>query len=66
MEKYKRQDVTPVEKENERDENYQGSNPQIDCERTSGNKISPVFVDETKTFICNNLITANKEDNANS
>ncbi len=37
MEKYKRQDVTPVEKENERDENYQGSNPQIDCERTSDN-----------------------------
>ncbi len=37
MEKYKRQDVSPVEKENERDENYQGSNPQIDCERTSDN-----------------------------
>ena len=37
MEKYKRQDVSPVEKENERDENYQGSNPQIDSERTSGN-----------------------------
>ncbi len=37
MEKYKRQDVTPVEKENERDESYQGSNPQIDCERTSDN-----------------------------
>lgn len=37
MEKYKRQDVTPVEKENERDENYKGSNPQIDSERTSGN-----------------------------
>ena len=37
MEKYKRQDVSPVEKENERNESYQGSNPQIDCERTSGN-----------------------------
>lgn len=37
MEKYKRQDVSPIEKENERDENYQGSNPQIDSERTSGN-----------------------------
>ncbi len=37
MEKYKRQDVSPVEKENERDENYQGTNPQIDCERTDGN-----------------------------
>ena len=37
MEKYKRQDVSPVEKENERDEKYQGNNPQIDSERTSGN-----------------------------
>ena len=37
MEKYKRQDVSPIEKENERDENYKGSNPQIDSERTSGN-----------------------------
>ena len=37
MEKYKRQDISPVEKENERDENYQGFNPQIDCERTSDN-----------------------------
>lgn len=37
MEKYKRQDVSPIEKENERDENYQGSNPQIDSERTDGN-----------------------------
>lgn len=34
--------------------------------KENGNKISPVFVGETKTFICNNLITANKEDNANS
>ena len=37
MEKYKRQDVSPIEKENERDENYIGSNPQIDSERTSEN-----------------------------
>ena len=37
MEKYKRQDVSPIEKENERDENYIGSNPQIDSERTSDN-----------------------------
>ena len=34
--------------------------------KRNGNKISPVFVDETKIFICNNLIIANKEDNANS
>ncbi len=37
MEKYKRQDVSPIEKENERDENYIGSNPQIDSEKTSDN-----------------------------
>lgn len=37
MEKYKRQEVTPVEKENERDENYEATNPQIDSSRTSQN-----------------------------
>ncbi|MGN0813525.1 MAG: MobV family relaxase [Candidatus Coproplasma sp.] len=34
MEKYKRQEVSPVEEENERDETYQASNPQIDSTRT--------------------------------
>lgn len=34
MEKYKRQEVSPVEKENERDETYQAGNPQIDSSRT--------------------------------
>ena len=37
MEKYKRQEVTPVEKENGRDENYEATNPQIDSSRTSQN-----------------------------
>lgn len=37
MEKYKRQEVTPVEKENERDESYEATNPQIDSSRTSQN-----------------------------
>ena len=37
MEKYKRQDVSPVEKENERDENYEATNPQIDSERSKNN-----------------------------
>lgn len=37
MEKYKRQDLSPIDKENERDKNYIGSNPQIDSERTSEN-----------------------------
>ena len=30
-------DIAPVEQENERDENYRASNPQIDCRRTGGN-----------------------------
>lgn len=34
MEKYKRQEVSPVEQENERNETYQASNPQIDSSRT--------------------------------
>ena len=37
MEKYHKTDIAPVEQENERDETYQASNPQIDCRRTSGN-----------------------------
>ena len=37
MEKYKRQDISPVEKENERDENYDATNPQIDSEKTKNN-----------------------------
>ena len=37
MEKYKRQDVSPVEKENERDKNYDATNPQIDSEKTINN-----------------------------
>ena len=37
MEKYKRQEVSPVEEENERDESYQATNPKIDNERTKDN-----------------------------
>jgi hypothetical protein len=37
MEKYTRQEVSPVEKENERDENYNPTNPQIDTSRTKDN-----------------------------
>ena len=37
MEKYKRQEVSPVEKENERDGSFEASNPQIDSSRTSQN-----------------------------
>lgn len=37
MEKYKRQEVSPVEEENERDENYEAGNPQIDSSHTNRN-----------------------------
>ena len=37
MKKYHKTDIAPVEQENERDETYQASNPQIDKTRTSGN-----------------------------
>ncbi len=37
MEKYQRTDITGVENENERDENYEGNNPQIDSDRTFTN-----------------------------
>lgn len=37
MEKYHHDEVDPIEKENERDENYEAGNPQIDNSRTSRN-----------------------------
>ena len=37
MEKYNRQEVSPVEEENERNENYKAGNPQIDSNRTNRN-----------------------------
>ena len=37
MEKYHKTDISPVEKENERDETYEAQNPHIDCGRTSNN-----------------------------
>ncbi len=37
MEKYHKTDIAPIEEENERDETYEASNPQIDSERTSQN-----------------------------
>lgn len=44
MEKYHKQDVAPIEKENERDENYEASNPQIDTKRTRNNyRFTPYF-----------------------
>ena len=37
MEKYHKTDIAPVEQENERDETYRASNPQIDPTRTGSN-----------------------------
>ena len=37
MEKYHKQEVSPVEEENERDETFEADNPQIDIKRTKNN-----------------------------
>ena len=37
MEKYHKTDIPPIEKENERDETYQGENESIDSARTHNN-----------------------------
>ena len=37
MEKYHKNEIVPIEKENERDETYEASNPQIDATRTHKN-----------------------------
>ena len=52
MEKYHKQDVSPIEKENERDENYEASNPQIDSELTRNNyRFTPYFGKTYMEFI---------------
>ncbi len=52
MGKYHKQDVAPIEKENERDENYEASNPQIDSERTRNNyRFTPHFGKTYTEFI---------------
>ena len=52
MEKYHKQDVAPIEKENERDEYYEASNPQIDSERTRNNyRFTPYFGKTYTEFI---------------
>ena len=52
MEKYHKQDVAPIEKENERDENYEAANPQIDSERTKNNyRFTPYFGKTYTEFI---------------
>lgn len=52
MEKYHKQDVAPIEKENERDENYESDNPQIDSERTRNNyRFTPYFGKTYTEFI---------------
>lgn len=52
MEKYHKQDVAPIEKENERDENYESDNPQIDSKRTRNNyRFTPYFGKTYTEFI---------------
>ena len=52
MEKYHKQDVAPIEKENERNENYKAPNPQIDSERTKNNyRFTPYFGKTYTEFI---------------
>ena len=52
MEKYHKQDVAPIEKENERDEKYEAANPQIDSERTRNNyRFTPYFGKTYTEFI---------------
>ncbi len=52
MEKYHKQDVAHIEKENERDENYEATNPQIDSERTKNNyRFTPYFGKTYTEFI---------------
>lgn len=56
MEKYHKQDVAPIEKENERDENYKATNPQIDCERTRNNYRFTPYFGKTYTELINGRI----------
>ena len=52
MEKYRKQDIAPIEKENERDENYKSDNPQIDSRRTRNNyRFTPYFGKTYTEFI---------------
>lgn len=56
MEKYHKQDVAPIEKENERDENYESDNPQIDSERTRNNYCFTPYFGKTYTEFINGRI----------
>ena len=52
MEKYHKQGVVPIEKENERDEKYKSDNPQIDSEQTKNNyRFTPYFGKTYTEFI---------------
>ena len=56
MEKCHKQDVAPIEKENERDENYESDNPQIDSERTRNNYCFTPYFGKTYTEFINGRI----------
>lgn len=55
MEKYHKNDVAPIERENERDEYYNSSNPQIDRDRTKNN-YQTIFRDCSYTEYINKRI----------
>ncbi len=55
MEKYHKTDICPIEKENERDENYVGSNTCIDSSRTKDN-YHPIFRTRSYTDFINKRI----------
>ena len=56
MEKYHKQDVAPIENENERDENYKSDNPQIKSERTRNNYRFTPYLGKTYTEFINERI----------
>ena len=52
MQKFHKNDIAPIERENERDENYKSDNPQIDSERTKNNcRFTPYFGKTYTEFI---------------
>jgi len=55
MEKYHKTDICPIEKENERDENYIGSNTCIDSSKTKDN-YHPIFRTQSYTDFINKRI----------
>ena len=56
MQKFHKNDIDPIERENERDENYKSDNPQIDSERTRNNYLFTSYFGKTYTDFINGRI----------